>query len=259
MPIDSRTARAFLDQMLASHSAETLAERLAPKWHDAAPRPTAGMQFTAQAIERRWALFPGLDAARAALLDQQAAADAGLYARNVEYFMGTVKVPVGVAGPLRVNGLHAQGDYLVPLATTEAALVASYSRGMQLLTECGGADHGAADQCRLRRDARRGARVAGDIRVATPGLEARRDESGEEGERHVGTRASQADQAGAPPAPAPALPARRALVQQQGAVPRGVPGAQGAKRRVADERDVRHRSPAGADAAPPHAERRGVR
>ncbi len=61
------------------------------------------------------------------------------YQKNIEYFIGTVKLPVGIAGPLRVNGSHAQGDYLVPLATTEAALVASYHRGSQLITAAGGA------------------------------------------------------------------------------------------------------------------------
>jgi hydroxymethylglutaryl-CoA reductase (NADPH) len=47
-------------------------------------------------------------------------------------------VPIGLAGPLRINGEHAQGDFYVPLATTEGTLVASYSRGMRVLTECGG-------------------------------------------------------------------------------------------------------------------------
>src|SRR5438105_8257598 len=60
------------------------------------------------------------------------------YRHNIENFIGTVKVPIGLAGPLRVNGLFAQGDYYVPLATTEAALVASYSRGAQLISEAGG-------------------------------------------------------------------------------------------------------------------------
>src|SRR2546426_1002016 len=42
------------------------------------------------------------------------------------------------SGQLRVNGLHAQGDFYVPLATTEAALVASYNRGATVISEAGG-------------------------------------------------------------------------------------------------------------------------
>src|SRR5690349_17908286 len=57
---------------------------------------------------------------------------------NVENFIGVAEVPIGVAGPLTVNGEHARGEFLVPLATTEGTLVASYNRGMRLLTECGG-------------------------------------------------------------------------------------------------------------------------
>src|SRR5205807_2997182 len=57
---------------------------------------------------------------------------------NVENFSGVAQVPIGVAGPLRINGEEAQGDFYVPLATTEGTLVASYNRGMRLLSECGG-------------------------------------------------------------------------------------------------------------------------
>ncbi len=57
---------------------------------------------------------------------------------NVENFSGVAQVPIGVAGPLRLNGEHAQGDFYVPLATTEGTLVASYNRGMRVLSECGG-------------------------------------------------------------------------------------------------------------------------
>src|SRR4051794_14134256 len=57
---------------------------------------------------------------------------------NVEQFIGVAQVPIGLAGPLRVNGEHAQGDFYVPLATAEGTLVASYNRGMRLLHEAGG-------------------------------------------------------------------------------------------------------------------------
>jgi hydroxymethylglutaryl-CoA reductase (NADPH) len=57
---------------------------------------------------------------------------------NIENFIGVAQVPIGLAGPLRVNGEYAKGEFFVPLATTEGTLVASYNRGMRLLTECGG-------------------------------------------------------------------------------------------------------------------------
>jgi hydroxymethylglutaryl-CoA reductase (NADPH) len=57
---------------------------------------------------------------------------------NIEHFFGVAQVPIGVAGPLLVNGEHAQGQFYVPLATAEGTLVASYNRGMKLLHEAGG-------------------------------------------------------------------------------------------------------------------------
>ena len=57
---------------------------------------------------------------------------------NIENFIGAAQVPIGLAGPLCMRGEHARGDFYVPLATTEGTLVASYNRGMQLLSECGG-------------------------------------------------------------------------------------------------------------------------
>ena len=57
---------------------------------------------------------------------------------NVEHFIGVAQVPIGLAGPLLVNGEHAQGEFYVPLATAEGTLVASYNRGMRLLHEAGG-------------------------------------------------------------------------------------------------------------------------
>lgn len=58
---------------------------------------------------------------------------------NIENFTGVAQIPLGIAGPLRVNGEYAKGDFLIPLATTEGSLVASYSRGMKVLRLAGGA------------------------------------------------------------------------------------------------------------------------
>lgn len=64
--------------------------------------------------------------------------DPAAVAGNVENFVGAVQVPVGIAGPLLVDGEHARGEFYVPLATTEGTLVASYNRGMKLLHAAGG-------------------------------------------------------------------------------------------------------------------------
>lgn len=57
---------------------------------------------------------------------------------NVENFMGVAQVPIGLAGPLKVVGEKAQGEFYIPMATSEGTLVASYNRGMHLLSESGG-------------------------------------------------------------------------------------------------------------------------
>ncbi|MTD45782.1 hydroxymethylglutaryl-CoA reductase [Conexibacter sp. W3-3-2] len=64
--------------------------------------------------------------------------DPAVLAGNIEHFVGVAQVPIGLAGPLLVNGEHAQGEFYVPLATAEGTLVASYNRGMRLLHEAGG-------------------------------------------------------------------------------------------------------------------------
>ncbi len=62
-----------------------------------------------------------------------------LYGRNIENPIGAVQVPVGIVGPLRVEGEYARGEFYVPLATTEGALIASISRGVKAVTLSGGA------------------------------------------------------------------------------------------------------------------------
>jgi hydroxymethylglutaryl-CoA reductase (NADPH) len=57
---------------------------------------------------------------------------------NVEHFTGVAQIPLGFAGPLKVNGEYAKGEFLIPLATTEGTLVASYNRGIKLVNMSGG-------------------------------------------------------------------------------------------------------------------------
>ena len=64
--------------------------------------------------------------------------DPGILPGNIENFSGVAQVPIGFAGPLKVNGEYAQGDFYVPMATTEGTLVASYNRGMKLTRLAGG-------------------------------------------------------------------------------------------------------------------------
>lgn len=120
-----------------SHTDE-LEQLLSPRFERPSLRLTPSPYISEKTLSKRWdKIAPLTD--KAHLFDPHTQVHADLYNKNIEHFVGTVKLPVGVAGPLRVNGLFANNDYLVPLATTEAALVASYNRGAQLITAAGGA------------------------------------------------------------------------------------------------------------------------
>ncbi len=68
--------------------------------------------------------------------------DKDLYAErvaaNIENYIGTARIPIGLAGPVTVLGEHAQGSFHIPMATTEGTLVASTTRGMKVINACGG-------------------------------------------------------------------------------------------------------------------------
>ena len=62
------------------------------------------------------------------------------FSKNIENPIGTVQIPIGVAGPLKINGDNANDEFFVPLATSEGALVASINRGCSAITAAGGAN-----------------------------------------------------------------------------------------------------------------------
>ncbi len=69
---------------------------------------------------------------------------------NVENFTGVAQIPIGFAGPIKIKGEHAKGEFLVPLATTEGTLVASYNRGIKVLNLSGGVTCTVQDDCMQR-------------------------------------------------------------------------------------------------------------
>ncbi|NDJ63034.1 MAG: hydroxymethylglutaryl-CoA reductase [Chloroflexi bacterium] len=64
--------------------------------------------------------------------------DAHLVQGNCEHFIGVAQVPLGIAGPLTIHGEYAIGDFLIPMATSEGTLVASYNRGIKVVNLSGG-------------------------------------------------------------------------------------------------------------------------
>lgn len=69
---------------------------------------------------------------------------------NCEHFTGVAQIPMGFAGPLNVNGEHALGEFLIPLATTEGTLIASYNRGIKVVNACGGVKCSVVDDAMQR-------------------------------------------------------------------------------------------------------------
>lgn len=138
MPSDSLHARSFLERLLRRHSQDELMKRLEPNLEQPARHVPGGAHITPEIVDRRWRRIAATPGVREILLNGVDAGQMAGYSRNIENFIGVARLPLGLAGPLRVNGLFARGDYYLPLATSEAALVASYHRGSCLLSQAGG-------------------------------------------------------------------------------------------------------------------------
>ena len=100
----------------------------------------------AEAIRALWRRIQAPVTAQIEIGDAVSIRRHAVYRRNIENYVGTVKVPIGIVGPLKVNGQFARGEHMIPLATTEATLIASYNRGAKLLTHAGGCTVRILDQ-----------------------------------------------------------------------------------------------------------------
>jgi hydroxymethylglutaryl-CoA reductase (NADPH) len=94
--------------------------------------------FSARAVEARRALWRS-----AAGADPRCVGGAPVpidSARGkIENLVGFAQIPLGIAGPLALDTSSGRCEVYVPMATTEGAMVASYSRGMKLLASGSGA------------------------------------------------------------------------------------------------------------------------
>jgi hydroxymethylglutaryl-CoA reductase (NADPH) len=95
--------------------------------------------YSKEAIDSRIRFLSSMNGFNAKHL-HNSAIDPLLTKGNIENIIGFAQIPVGVIGPLKVNGSHAKGDFYVPLGTTEGALISSFNRGSRVISLSGGAN-----------------------------------------------------------------------------------------------------------------------
>lgn len=127
-----------IEQVLHGRSLEEAAAQLQPDLSDLPRRLPVTAKTSPERVKTIWERIGAAEGLQEILFGSTSDDELAAYGGHIENLIGSVKIPVGIAGPLRVNGLFAKGDYLIPMATTEAALVASYHRGVSLMTEAGG-------------------------------------------------------------------------------------------------------------------------
>lgn len=142
MPIPQDLSLSIAQDILKKHPIEEVDKRLTPRLpsdealKSGLPRQT---ELTKKAQERRIAVLAKYGASMDHVSGKKKIEDPSVFTGNIENYVGLAQIPIGIMGPIRINGLHAHGDFHVPLATTEGTLIASYNRGAKILSMSGGA------------------------------------------------------------------------------------------------------------------------
>lgn len=103
------------------------------------PKIPEPLSWSSEAMHKRQAYIKQLKAVDFPYLaGEKSINNAEIFQGNIEQQIGFTQVPTGIIGPLLIRGTIAQGNFYVPLATTEGALVASYNRGAKATALCGG-------------------------------------------------------------------------------------------------------------------------
>ena len=141
MPVPNQHAQSILQRIMAGRSPDETLQRLSPRSHRDTPLPprlTATTDHSSDALQQRRELLAGQGISTSQLAGEGAEIDPEDLAANIENQVGMARLPVGIAGPIRINGTRALGDFYVPLATSEGALVASFHRGGLVCSMAGG-------------------------------------------------------------------------------------------------------------------------
>lgn len=128
-------------RLLGELTAEESASRLSPKDIKSRPLPDRiphTGEWSQEAAEERRQLLANRGIELGKLVEAATTIDPESLQGNIENYIGMAQLPIGVAGPLRVNGASANGDFYVPMATSEGALVASCQRGALVTAISGG-------------------------------------------------------------------------------------------------------------------------
>ena len=131
------TAQSFLDST-GTNEVDSKFAPLFPSEERLPPRIPGSADHSEKAAVRRRELLAAQGIETKSLACDADYVSPESLAGNIENFVGFARVPVGVIGPLRIRGAEAQGDFYIPMATTEGAMIASYHRGSQAISRAGG-------------------------------------------------------------------------------------------------------------------------
>lgn len=141
MPISRLKSNIAINKIFNGKNPKDLTFRLSSKSIDEKPLPPNMPReaiWTKEAQDERLRILWKRGVSFKYLSGKKQIEDPGIFEGNVENYIGLAQLPVGAIGPLRINGINANGDYYIPMATTEGALIASHNRGAKIISLSGG-------------------------------------------------------------------------------------------------------------------------